>query len=520
MRKGTARLLSLPVALTIAAAGLAASGGAGVSGPTGLPPPAAETITTSGGSPSDAAELYQVRPGLRIERFATGLALPVNLALAPGAGSDPGAPFLYVTELHRGVAVIAGDGTVSTYAEGLLNFDPVPRIPGGGGSGVIGLVVDPQSGDLLVSLAYREDEMQKSRVLRLKSSPDGMTAVGEQVVIEDIPSDGNHQVHTLTIGPDGKLYVNVADGNEEEAAQDDADLRGKILRLNLDGSVPDDNPTAGSAVFAKGFRNPFGAAWHPDQPWLYASDNGVLEGDRILKVEAGGNYGWPDIDDLLETALYVFDRDDVISPTAIAFDSDHLLTPEGETHLFVAVTGPIYHEGSVENGKKILDFRLNAAGEVEAVKELLHYVGDGRSSVIGIAFGPDALYFSDLYGETGFDEGPVAANIYRVFPGPVLQGDGNCDGSTDALDGLFILQFAAGLRAGSGQCPLPPPAPPTMRLSTCDVSDDGACGTLDALFVLQCAAGLRDCIAFEPLAAQHADRREPSGAALRPNGPL
>ncbi len=382
------------------------------------PAPAVLSIAAvAGESKPDPAELYQLREGLSIERFATGLELPVNLALAPGAGGDPNAPFLYVTELYGQVRVLTRNGTVSTYKEDLLNFDPVANFPGTGESGVTGIVVDPMTDDVLVSLVYMEDSTQKNRVLRLKSSADGMSAVGQQVILEGVPSAHSHQVHALTIGPDGKLYINMGDGTSMSAAQNDDDLRGKILRLNLDGSIPADNPAPGSEVYAKGFRNPFGAAWHPDQPWLYASDNAVTEGDRILKVEPGGNYGW--CCDLNQNALYVFERENVISPTTLAFDYNHLLTPEGETHLFVSVTGQTYAQGSAQNWKRILDIKLNASGQVVEITELLRYIGEGRSSVIGIAFGPDGLYFSDLYGETGFDEGPVVANIYRVFSGPV-----------------------------------------------------------------------------------------------------
>ena len=431
MRDTIAHFLLLLTALTLATAGLAGAVGWAVSETADRPAPEVET-SDSGQSPPDPADLWQVRPGLAIERFATGLQLPVNLGLAPDAASDPTAAFLYVTELYGRVRVLTMDGTVSVYEDGLLNFDPSSDpFPGAGETGVTGIVVEPESGDLFVGLVYLDeaDGVVKNRVMRLESSPDGMLAVGEQLVLEGIPARIDHQVQALTIGPDGKLYVNVADGFEPDAAQDDNDLRGKILRLNLDGSIPADNPTPASAVYAKGFRNPFGAAWHPDQPWLYASDNGTFEGDRILKVEPGGNYGWNgSTDSLRQNALLLFDRTNAVSPTAIAFDRDGLLTPAGEAHLFVAVTGPTYALGSVNTGKKILDLRLNAAGEVEEITELLRYVGDGRASVIGIAFGPNGLYFSDLYGEAGFDAGPVVANIYRVFPKDM---DGDGDGCTD-----------------------------------------------------------------------------------------
>ena len=383
----------------------------------------------------EADDLWQVvPPGVEVERFASDFSLPVNLAAAPDPGNDPDAPFLYVAELYGQMRVLTKNGTVSTYEDGLLNFDPgAEPFPGAGSSGVSGITVEPGSGDLFVSLIYA-DELDsgapKDRVLRLESSPDGMTAAGQQTVIEGIPADSDHQVHALTIGPDGKLYVNVSDGFDPSTALNDNDLRGKILRLNLDGSIPTDNPDPASEVFAKGFRNPFGAAWHPDQTWLYVSDNGEVTGDRILKVEPGGSYGWDgNQESLEESALHLFDRMDAVSPTAIAFDRDHLLSPEGETHLFVAITGPWLVTGPVANGKKILDLKLTAEGEVETVTELVSYTGTGQSTIIGLAFASNGLYFTDLYGEAGFGGGgAVKANVYRIFPEDV---DSDNDGCAD-----------------------------------------------------------------------------------------
>ncbi|RMG46770.1 MAG: hypothetical protein D6718_04955 [Acidobacteria bacterium] len=102
----------------------------------------------------------------------------------------------------------------------------------------------------------------------------------------------------LAVGPDGKLYVGVGDLEMPSAAQDDASLAGKVLRVNLDGSVPADNPTAGSLVFAKGFRDVKDLAINPDTArpngTVYGNDlgaNGSAD-DEINAVRAGGEYGW------------------------------------------------------------------------------------------------------------------------------------------------------------------------------------------------------------------------------------
>lgn len=448
------------------------------------------------GAPN-AADLFDVRDGLEIEHFASGLSLPANLTLAPQAGEGANSPFLYAAELFGRVRVVTANGTVSTFADDLLNFDPSTQIPGAGENGLIGIATDPTNDDVFVSLVYMDGSL-KNEVLRLVATNDGLTSTGQQTILDNFPSANAHQVQALSIGPDNKLYVNVGDGHEGGAAQNNSDLRGKVLRLNLSGSVPADNPTEGSAVFAKGFRNPFGAAWHPTQPWLYVSDNGPGSGDRILKVEPGENYGW--CCDTNMNALYVFTTSVGIAPTAMAFDVDHVISPPGETHLYVGFAGPTYASGQRSNGKKILDLKIGPSGNVEQVTELLHYTGSGRATVVGLTFGPDGLYFSDFYGETGFDSNPVNANIYRVSPSGAVPtatptptrtptaatpptgapGDVNCDGEADAIDSLLILQLIAGLIDTL----------PCQGLG--DVSGDGLVNSVDAALILQSDAGLID----------------------------
>jgi len=101
----------------------------------------------------------------------------------------------------------------------------------------------------------------------------------------------------LAIGPDGKLYVGVGDLEDSAAAQDDASLAGKVLRANLDGTVPSDNPS-GTLVWAKGFRDGKDLALNPNSSrangTLYLADVGASGSadDEINAVRESGNYGW------------------------------------------------------------------------------------------------------------------------------------------------------------------------------------------------------------------------------------
>lgn len=232
-------------------------------------------------------------------------------------------------------------------------------------------------------------------------------------VIANIPSvKAAHQVQAVTIGFDGKLYVNVGDGMiEPRVAQDNNDLRGKILRMNLDGSVPEGNPNPGSLVYVKGLRNPFGAAWRKSNESLYISDNGPNQDDRIAKIEAGKNYGWPET--MRRNSIFWWEF--CQAPTAIDFMQGAQFPPEYDDELFVALFGAAYKEGRAIKGKKIVKMKLNEDGSgINSYDEFVTYVGEGPASPCGLAFGPDGLYFTDLHGERdGLTKTP-SGSIYRV----------------------------------------------------------------------------------------------------------
>ncbi len=467
-------------------------------------PPPIPTPAPPGPTPRPD-NLYAVRSGLKIERFASGLKLPVNLALAAQPPARPKDALMYVSELYAGVAAVSRNGTVSTYADGLLNYDPTADFPGSGENGVTGIATDGETGDVFVSLVGVVNGELENRVVRLLSSDDGLHAQGQQTVLAGIPSAPSHQIQAVSFGPDGKLYVNTGEATHSTFAQDPSSLLGKVLRLNLDGTVPADNPTAGSAVFALGFRNPFGAAWSPNGR-LYVTDNGPGTpgmGDRLVRVDPAGNYGW--CCNVTQNALYMFPRERGVGITALAFDSGHVLSPRGETHLFAAFSGPTYANGATTRGKKILDLKLDTEGNVQEVTELLHYSGHGFSTVVGLVIGPGGLYFTDLYGEGGFEAGPPSGNIYRVFD-PALEatptptatetppptstatatptrtpranGDVDCDGRVTSIDATLILQLEAGL-LGSLRCP-----------AGADMNADGLTNSIDAQLVLALVAGI------------------------------
>lgn len=133
-------------------------------------------------------------------------------------------------------------------------------------------------------------------------------------ILSGLPASRDHDAGRLRVGPDQKLYYSIGDmGNnqfdraclpiraqdlptaEQVAAKDWSTYVGKILRLNPDGGVPDDNPVihgVRSHIYTYGHRNPQGLAFGPGGR-LFSSEHGPKTDDEINLIQAGKNYGWP-----------------------------------------------------------------------------------------------------------------------------------------------------------------------------------------------------------------------------------
>ena len=377
-----------------------------------------------------------LEPGYRVERVVTGLQLPVNIAFVPEPLPDADAPIYYITELYGSIRAVLRDGTLRDYATGLLNFDPTGVFPGSGEHGVVGTAVDPATHDLFVALVYASDLGDHyCKVIRIHSADGGRTASSIATVL-DMPGEpigASHQISSVTIGPDGKLYVHVGDGFDTEVARSVFSFRGKILRIDQDGTAPVDNPfydisdgiRASDYVFAFGFRNPFGGAWRARDASLYEVENGPTT-DRLAKVSAGLDFQWDGNDEsMLANAAYNWSPS--VAPVNITFVQhgtfDGSTFPaEKQDHAFVSESGPTWVAGQTPDGKRIREFAFDAGGNVTSAKPFVEYNGTGFATVAALTAGPDGLYFSDLFPEQGSPIGH-GANIYRIsYTGTVTIG--------------------------------------------------------------------------------------------------
>jgi PKD repeat protein/glucose/arabinose dehydrogenase len=387
--------------------------------------------------------------GYRIEKVADGLKLPINIAFVPNPTSNPIDPFFYVTELHGKIKVMQNNGTVRTYADNLLNFDPGAEFPGTGEQGVTGIVVAP-GGDVIAAVPYKSGSNIFPRIVRFSSTDGGLTASSQTILLDMIGStmSSSHIVGDLSISPDpadGKLYVHIGDGYNPANAPLLTNYLGKVLRMNLNGTAPSDNPWYNGApieprdyIYATGFRNPFGGGWRiqGSSYSLYATDVGPIANDRIGKVWGGQFHNWDgDYADLYQYAIFNYEPSPH-APTDILWLYPSIFNGSGFPSdkmgsCFVAESGPTYAIGQQSQGKKIVEFvnvpennlyDFDPPIQNAVRKKFVEYTGSGRATVIGLTAGPDGIYFTDLYKDQ--DNTPAilnddvanapGANIFRI----------------------------------------------------------------------------------------------------------
>jgi glucose/arabinose dehydrogenase len=114
-------------------------------------------------------------------------------------------------------------------------------------------------------------------------------------LLDSINGNSNHNGCRLLIGKDEKLYITTGDAQNTSLSQNTESLSGKILRMNLDGLIPEDNPFPGSYIWSFGHRNPQGLIQVP-AGIIYSSEHGPSNDDELNLIEKGRNYGWPDVE--------------------------------------------------------------------------------------------------------------------------------------------------------------------------------------------------------------------------------
>jgi PQQ-dependent dehydrogenase (s-GDH family) len=266
----------------------------------------------------------------------------------------------------------------------------------GGQDGLMGLALDLDNNFVYTGYTYVDKSLPPhatraetspyrylyTKIVRFTYDRAKETLTNPVTLISALPAGNDHQAGRMKIGPDRKLYYTIGDqGNDqlgnycvpiesqrlptqaELKAKNYASYVGKALRLNFDGSIPNDNPVIDgvrSHVFTYGHRNPQGIDFGPDGT-LYESEHGPKTDDEINILKAGANYGWPHVAGLKDDKAYEYARWAESSPISCAQlkFSDLAIPPsvprEPESAFTTPFTEPIATMFTVSTGYNFSD---------------------------------------------------------------------------------------------------------------------------------------------------------------------
>lgn len=230
-----------------------------------------------------------VEPTGKVQVIASGLRAPWELLFLPDGQA-------LVDERDTGsIFLISKDLKVSKI--GFTNAAPPCEKFCEGGT--LGMAIAADRADKKLSLFVFQTTISDNRILKYDLNTDAAgswSLASKRVLIQGIERSGKSTTHNggrLAIGPDGKLWVSLGDSGMRGATSQNWNARaGSVLRMNLDGTVPEGNPKENSFVWAKGLRDTQGMAWD-NFGNLWTTEFGQDTWDELNLIEKGKNYGWP-----------------------------------------------------------------------------------------------------------------------------------------------------------------------------------------------------------------------------------
>ncbi len=369
-----------------------------------------------GAQAAEASEAYE------IDTVAEGLTVPWGIAFLPGGD-------MLVTERS---------GTLRVIRDGVLDPDPVTGVPDVfalNQGGLLGVALHPDfETNNLIYLSYSAGgpDANATRVARARFDGDALGAVEEIFRAEPDKVAAAHFGGRMAFLNDGTLLVTLGDGfNYREESQLLTSHLGTIVRLNDDGSIPDDNPFSGEdgakpEIWSYGHRNVQGIAYDAANDIVYAHEHGPRGGDELNVVESGANYGWP-------IASYGIDYTGAKITPYTEYEGTEQpvvwwtpsIAPSGMTiytgTAFPSWTGDIFVTALIAGGADAKDghvqrfnrtgSRITASGNEAADEILFAELGE---RIRHVASGPDGFLY--LLTEGTKDAEQPAGRVLRVRP--------------------------------------------------------------------------------------------------------
>ena len=313
-----------------------------------------------------------------IVEVAEGLVHPWGMTFLPDGR-------MLVTERPGRLRIVTADGTVSEPVAG------TPEVRADRQGGLLDVALHPDfETNGLVYLSYSKPGPNGTSATALgRGILEGNRLEGWEDLFVQQPfrNSGLHFGSRIAFSPDGYLFLSTGDRGAFDPAQDLGTHIGKLLRLNSDGSVPDDNPFVGQEgaqpeIWAYGLRNAQSLAFHPETGELWEAEFGPRGGDELNRIEPGTNYGWPLVSwgrhydgrpipdpptrpDLTDAVTY---WDPVISPSGMAFYTGDRF-PEWTGSLMIS---SLSKEGLtrvvLENGEVTLEEQIDLGARIREVE--------------------------------------------------------------------------------------------------------------------------------------------------------
>jgi aldose sugar dehydrogenase len=272
----------------------------------------------------------------------------------------------------------------------------IPDVESMGEGGLLGMVLHPQFASnpfVYLSYNYNGPNGYKEKVVRYRYT--GTTLTDLLILIDNIDAAGIHNGSRLLIW-EGKLFITTGDAANQSLAQNSTALNGKVLRINLDGSIPADNPIPNSRTWSLGHRNAQGLVVVGSK--LFSSEHGPDSDDEINIIERGRNYGWPQVRGFCEGngeqsfcgANNVKEPLKVWTPTAALCGMDYYnadLIPQWKNSLLVAAL----------KNSRLYQLKLNR--EQTGIAETAEFLTDVYGRLRDLCIAPDGkVYISTSNG--------------------------------------------------------------------------------------------------------------------------